>query len=207
MDKNLLKHNSIVPSQESLEADFRQLCRQAGNEGVVLLKNDGAALPLSPGTVVSVFGRIQTNYIKSGTGSGGLVNVKYVVGIPDGLRQAGLTVNQELADLYAAWEQDHPFDNGTGWASEPWSQEEMPLDDTVVRTASATSDAAVVVIGRSAGEDKDNQATEGSYLLSAAEEDMLLKVTTHFQKVIVVLNTGNILDMKWVETYQPTAVL
>ena len=36
---------------------------------------------------------------------------------------------------------------------------------------------------------------------------MLLKVTTHFQKVIVVLNTGNILDMKWVETYQPTAVL
>lgn len=207
MDKNLLKHNSIVPSQESLEADFRQLCRQAGSEGVVLLKNDGAALPLSPGTVVSVFGRIQTNYIKSGTGSGGLVNVKYVVGIPDGLRQAGLTVNQELADLYAAWEQDHPFDNGTGWASEPWSQEEMPLDDTVVRTASATSDAAVVVIGRSAGEDKDNQATEGSYLLSAAEEDMLLKVTTHFQKVIVVLNTGNILDMKWVETYQPTAVL
>lgn len=207
MNKNTLKHNSAISSCESPEEEFRQLCRQAGSESVVLLKNDGAALPLSQGTVVSVFGRIQTNYIKSGTGSGGLVNVKYVVGIPDGLRQAGLTVNRELADIYASWELDHPFDNGTGWASEPWSQEEMPLDDEVVRAASVKSDAAVVIIGRLAGEDKDNQAEEGSYLLSAAEEDMLLKVTTYFKKVIVVLNTGNVMDMKWVETYHPAAVL
>lgn len=114
MNKNTLKHNSAISSCESPEEEFRQLCRQAGSESVVLLKNDGAALPLSQGTVVSVFGRIQTNYIKSGTGSGGLVNVKYVVGIPDGLRQAGLTVNRELADIYASWELDHPFDNGTG---------------------------------------------------------------------------------------------
>ena len=80
---------------------MQELCRAAGTEGAVLLKNANQALPIQKGEVVSVFGRIQLNYYKSGTGSGGLVNVDYVVDIPDGLRAAeGIAINEELYQTY-----------------------------------------------------------------------------------------------------------
>ena len=145
---------------------FNAVCRKAGSEGIVLLKNDRQVLPLKKGTKVSVFGRIQTHYIKSGTGSGGLVNVSYVVNIPEGLTAAGLVLNEELAEVYRQWEQENPFDVGGGWAKEPWAQVEMPLSDEVVCQAAKASDAAIVIIGRTAGEEKDNSNVEESYLLS-----------------------------------------
>ena len=188
-----------------MSREFQSACRRAGSEGIVLLKNDRQTLPLKKGTKVSVFGRIQTHYIKSGTGSGGLVNVSYVVGIPEGLAAEGLVLNEELAEVYRLWEKDHPFDVGGGWAKEPWAQVEMPLTDEVVSRAAEASEAAIVIIGRTAGEDKDN--TEEGYLLTETEEDMLRRVTSRFDKVIVILNVGNIIDMKWVAEYNPSAVL
>ena len=187
--------------------EFYEVCRKVGSEGIVLLKNENQLLPLKKESCVSVFGRIQSNYIKSGTGSGGLVNVEYVVNIPEGLRKAGLRLNEELVQIYADWEKEHPFDKGSGWATEPWAQVEMPLSDEIVMNASANSDVAIIIIGRTAGEDKDNSTVEGSYLLTAVEKDMLSKVTNHFEKVIVVLNVGNIIDMSWVEEYSPQAVM
>lgn len=187
--------------------EFNNVCRMAGSEGIVLLKNDNQVLPLCKGTRVSVFGRIQSNYIRGGTGSGGMVNVEYVVSIPEGLRNAGLSLNEALVQVYADWENEHPFDKGKGWATEPWSQVEMPLSDEIVMNASANSDAAIVILGRTAGEDKDNSNVEGSFLLTATEKDMLAKVTKHFEKVIVLLNVGNIIDMSWVEEYSPQAVM
>ena len=193
--------------EEPVGTEFWSLVRSVGAEGIVMLKNDGGVLPLQKSTKISLFGRLQSHYYKSGTGSGGLVNVDYVVNILDGLKNAGLTLNEKLAGIYAEWENDHPFDLGKGWASEPWCQEEMPLDTTVVSEAASCSDVAVVIIGRTAGEDKDNSAIEGSYLLSDGERDMLSKVCSAFKKVIVVLNVGNIIDMKWVNEYDPSSVL
>lgn len=190
-----------------MSKEFNEVCRRAGSEGIVLLKNDRQTLPLKKGTKVSVFGRIQTHYIKSGTGSGGLVNVSYVVSIPEGLAAAGLKLNEELAEVYRRWEQENPFDVGGGWAKEPWAQAEMPLSDAVVKQAAESSDAAIVIIGRTAGEEKDNSNVEESYLLSETERDMLRRVKTHFEKVIVLLNVGNIIDMKWVSEFDPSAVL
>lgn len=63
------------------------------------------------------------------------------------------------------------------------------------------------MIGRTAGEDRDASAKKGSYLLTDLEEDMLDQVCRAFKRVIVVLNVGNIIDMKWVEKYNPSAVL
>lgn len=186
---------------------YAVLARRAAAEGAVLLKNENQALPLTEGTI-SVFGRIQFDYFKSGTGSGGLVNARYVVGILDALKEEeNLKVNEELEEIYRDWISSHPFDQGTGWAQEPWSQEEMPLDEKTVKEAALKSDAAVVVIGRTAGEDRDATAEKGSYLLTELEEDMLSKVCGEFERVIVVLNVGSIIDMKWVEKYNPSAVL
>ena len=72
--------------------DYSRAARNAAAEGCVLLRNEKQALPIRPGETVSVFGRIQLDYYKSGTGSGGMVNVPYVHSILDGLREQGILV-------------------------------------------------------------------------------------------------------------------
>jgi beta-glucosidase len=203
---NIVKGYKLGSLKEEPLPGFAAFTRRVAAEGIVLLKNDGV-LPFLAGTRLSVFGRIQFHYYKSGTGSGGNVNPPYLTNIPDSLRACeGIHINEKLSAIYADWIKDHPFDYGDGW-SQPWSQEEMPLEDAVVAEAAAESDAALVIIGRTAGEDKDSTASEGSYLLGAVERDMLAKVTKHFKKVCVVLNTGNIIDMKWADEYKVGAVL
>ena len=188
--------------------DYAAKARQTVAEGAVLLRNEKKTLPFSQGTKVAVFGRSQFNYYKSGTGSGGLVNTGPVPGIPEALEAGGnVVLDQELKAVYEAWLQDHPFDVGVGWAAEPWYQEEMPLEPSLVEQAAGRNDAALVILGRTAGEDKDNSAAEGSFLLAQAERDMLKLVCAAFSRVAVVLNTGGILDMSWVEEYRPGAVL
>lgn len=182
--------------------------REAVAEGSVLLRNEAHTLPFAPGTRLAVFGRSQFNYYKSGTGSGGLVNTGHVPGILEALEQSGgVQIDAPVKACYEAWLQDHPFDAGEGWAAEPWYQEEMPLDPQLVQEARERNDAALVILGRTAGEDKDNSAEEGSYLLAAAERQVLEQVCKTFPRVAVVLNTGGILDMSWVEDYRPGAVL
>ncbi len=187
--------------EQYLEASAR-----AVSQGVVLLKNDGA-LPLKKDGETAVFGRIQLHYYKSGTGSGGMVNVSKVVGITDGLTEAGYKVNQKLLDIYTQWDSEHPFNYGEGWGGEPWSQEEMPLTDDIVKSAAETSDTAIVIIGRTAGEEMDNKLEKGAFLLSDLEEDMLKKVAAVFPKTVVLLNTAGLIDMGFMDRYDVSAVM
>lgn len=180
--------------------------RAAVAEGVVMLENNGA-LPLKKDEELAVFGRVQEHYYKSGTGSGGMVNVDKVYNITDGLVECGISLNKKLRAVYAEWEKSNPFDPGVGWGGEPWSQKEMPLDDAVCAMAAETSAAALCIIGRTAGEEQDSTDTEGSFRLTAAELDMLKKVRAHFGKMTVVLNVGGIIDMSFVKDVKPDAVL
>ena len=177
------------------------------SEGIVMLKNDNHALPLPKDEVVSVFGRIQLHYYKSGTGSGGMVNVSKVTGIIDGLIESGIKLNTELLNVYRQWDQENPFDLGKGWGEEPWSQKEMPLDDKIVSRAAEKGTTAIVIIGRTAGEEMDACLEEGSFLLTEIELDMLKKVRRHFKKVIVLLNVGGLIDMSFVDSCCPDSVL
>ena len=107
---------------------YIRTARQAVAEGQVLLLNENQALPLKKNTQVALFGRIQLHYYKSGTGSGGMVNVNKVTGILEALEESEfVTVNETLLATYREWEKDHPFDEGVGWGNEPWSQEEMEI--------------------------------------------------------------------------------
>lgn len=191
---------------------FAEFSRVAAAEGAVLLKNDRETLPIKKGEKVSVFGRTQVDYYRSGTGSGGSVNVEYTTNLLDGLRNfVKADVNEELAAVYEKWIEENPFDNGGGaWAAEPWHQKEMPLSEEVVRKAAENSDKALIVFGRTAGEDQDNEAKEGSYCLSEEERQVLRIVTRYFEKTAVILNVSNIMDMSWLyEEYKNpiTAVL
>ena len=176
-------------------------------EGIVMLRNENCALPLDVKKEVAVFGRIQFHYYKSGTGSGGQVNVSKVVNIPEGLVDEGVKLNSEIMDAYKKWEEENPVEKGAGWGKEPWSQKEMPLDDELVKSVSKKCETALVIIGRTAGEEQDNTYTEGAYLLSQGEKDMILKVRNHFKKVVVILNVGNIIDMEYFEEVRPDAIL
>ena len=176
-------------------------------EGIVMLRNENHALPLHKEETIAVFGRMQLHYCKSGTGSGGLVNVSKVTGILDGLLACGVRVHAPLLETYQKWEQEHPFDHGEGWGKEPWSQEEMPLTDAIVQDAATACKTAVVIIGRTAGEEQDNRLEEGSFLFSAAEQSMLRQVRNAFAKVIVLLNTGNIMDLGFFDACVPEALL
>lgn len=180
---------------------FAEFSRRVAAEGAVLLRNEGGALPLGHHETVSVFGRTQVNYYRSGTGSGGSVNVAYTTNLLDGLRgKSGIRVNEALAAVYESWIESNPFDNGGGgWAAEPWHQKEMQLTDELVAEARRVSDKAVVVIGRTAGEDQDNAGEPGSYMLTEDELAMLKQVTGRFERTIVVLNVSNIIDMSWLD--------
>ncbi|MDE6728614.1 MAG: glycoside hydrolase family 3 C-terminal domain-containing protein [Oscillospiraceae bacterium] len=186
--------------------EYTAAARAAAAEGIVLLENNGA-LPLKKEENLAVFGRIAEHYYKSGTGSGGMVNVDKVYNITDGLTECGIKLNEELRAAYADWEKENPYDPGIGWGGEPWSQKEMPLSDELAAKAAEKSTAALCVIGRTAGEEQDSTDTEGSYRLTAIELDMLKKVRSHFGKMTVLLNVGGIIDMSFVEDVKPDAVL
>jgi len=182
--------------------------REAVAEGIVLLENRDNILPLPAGSRIALFGRSQFCYYKSGTGSGGMVNTAYVTGIQEALeKDERFVLNGELKKIYEHWLENHPLDMGAGWAGEPWFQEEMPVSRELAESAKKESDTAVIIIGRTAGEDKDNLAAEGSYLLTRTEEEMLAAVCSVFERTVVLLNVGNIIDMRWVEKYRPGAVL
>lgn len=177
------------------------------SEGIVMLKNENNALPLDTDKEVAVFGRIQFHYYKSGTGSGGMVNVTKVVNILDGLIDNGVKVNEKLLDTYRKWDKENPFDLGEGWGGEPWSQKEMPLDEGLVKETAKSCETAIVIIGRTAGEEQDNRLEAGSYLLSDDEIEMLTVVRENFKKVVLLLNVGNIIDMTDINRIAPDAVL
>lgn len=186
---------------------YAVLARQAIAEGCVLLENEGQALPLREGERVAVFGRMAFHYYKSGLGSGGLVNTRYVVGILDALKDCKeIRLDEKLMGIYEDWIRENPFDEGQGWGRVPWCQKEMEVTDEMLGCA-RDNDVSLVIIGRTAGEDQDNNAGPGSYCLTETEEDMIRRVCQVSKRTVVVLNVGNIIDMSWVKKYHPQAVL
>ncbi|MCM1364307.1 MAG: glycoside hydrolase family 3 C-terminal domain-containing protein [Faecalibacterium sp.] len=181
--------------------EISRLCRQLSAEGIVMLKNDNNVLPLSKDRVVSVFGRVQKDYFYVGYGSGGDVNAPYKINLIDGLRACNdITVNEELAAVYENWIKENPVYDGY-WGHWPMCYDEMPVTSTLVKSAAEKSDTAIIVFGRAAGEDRENTLTEGSYYLTKTEKELLDTVCRNFEKVVVLLDCGSIIDMSWAKIY------
>ena len=201
MGNGLMQEETTADGERYVTPGIGALIRQAGAEGCVLLKNDGA-LPLSREKEVAVFGRCQLDWFYVGYGSGGDVNAPYHVNLIDGLRNAGLPLNAEVLQAYETWTQqeDNMADHGW-WGHWPMNYPEMPLDASLVRDAAKCAETALVVIGRAAGEDRENTLTKGSFYLTDEERVLLDAVTAAFSRVVVLLNIGNIMDMAWTEEY------
>ncbi|WP_294835998.1 glycoside hydrolase family 3 C-terminal domain-containing protein [uncultured Eubacterium sp.] len=192
--------NGDAEVEKTITDGMPELARQAAAEGAVLLKNDNV-LPLKEGTTVSLFGRTYKDYFFVGYGSGGDVIRPYNIDIAEGIENCDkLNLNYTLHNIYMEWREKNPVSHGY-WAHWPLRYEEMPLTEEIVASARTESDTAVVTIGRSSGEDRDCDLANGSYYLDDEEIEMLDLVTAHFEKVIVILNVGNIIDMSWVKHY------
>ncbi|MBR6118854.1 MAG: glycoside hydrolase family 3 C-terminal domain-containing protein [Oscillospiraceae bacterium] len=199
--------NGLMQAENSPAQSYYQneqiipLLRKAGAESAVLLKNDGV-LPLKPQEEVAVFGRCQLDWFYVGYGSGGDVKAPYYVNLIDGLRNDGVRLNEGLLSLYRSWtgSEAHKADHGW-WGHWPMHHPEMPLTAEQVNAAARSADLALVVLGRAAGEDRENRLEQGSYYLTDEETDMLRRVTAAFSRVVVLLNIGNLMDMSWVEVF------
>ena len=191
--------------EKKITPGMPELLRDAAAQGAVLLEN--RALPFPEGSRVSVFGRCQVNWFCTGYGSGGDVNMPYRVGLLEGLRRCEkLAVNEELAQRYERWCGDNPVKDGI-WGIWPRHYPEMPLSRELTHRAAKVSDHAVVVIGRSSGEDRENALKEGSFYLTTRERKMLKLVTESFPDAVLVLNIGAVMDLSFVKEYSFGAVL
>jgi beta-glucosidase len=183
-----------------------QIARKAATEGMVLLKNEGQALPLSKAIhVVSLFGNNGYELIPGGQG-GGQVNIAYKVSLAEGLGRSGYTVERNIYKAYTTYLSaegpKHPkktflqeFVNPTP----PIPQ--MTVDMELIKKTASISDMAFVYIGRNAGEGADRKLP-GDYYLTDAEKKLIKDVKEVFhgqnKKVIAVLNIGGVIDvMEW----------
>ncbi len=233
---------SKVNLSEETVAQSREMVKRLGEEGLILAKNE-ELLPLASDVKkLNVFGWDSTNPILGGTGSGSS-DSSSAVGILQSLQDAGYETNQTLTDLYVEYRADRPEISMQG---QDWTLPEPTVDaytDAVMSEAKDFSDTAVIVIGRSGGENADlptdmhavihgtydladvvssapdnfdftrsSYTNNGSYddfeegesylELSRTEEDLVEKVCSEFDNVIVVINANNAMELGWVEEYE-----
>ena len=171
-------------AEKTITPGMPEILRRAAAEGAVLLKNDGL-LPLENNETVALFGRVQSEWFYTGYGSGGDVNKPYAVNLIEGVRNcSALQLYEPLAKLYSDWSEKNPIDHGF-WGHWPRFYPEMPLSKDVAADAAAKADCAVVTIGRSSGEDRENALEKGSFYLTDDERTLLETVTEAFEKTVV----------------------
>ncbi|MHA3224486.1 beta-glucosidase [Globicatella sulfidifaciens] len=204
----LVQHINIkegILGEKKFNTKMSALLRQAAAESIVLLENEGV-LPLIAQSKLAVFGRSQIDYFYVGYGSGGEVNPPYLVNVIQGLEEKDLLLNKVLIKKYQTFSANNIVEDGI-WGQWPRFLEEMTLTNEEVKSASEDSEIALIVIGRAAGEDRENVLEEGSYYLTQKEKQMIDQVTHYFEKVILVINSGNVIDLSWTENYAFSAIL
>jgi len=204
----LMQEENQVQGERRITPGMPELIRALGAEGIVLLKNEKQTLPLQDTDVVSVFGRCQNDWFYVGYGSGGDVHPPYQVSLMDGLRMSGVACNERLAKQYSDWcaAPENAPDHGW-WGHWPYYHEEMPLTREITEQAAKESTVALFVIGRAAGEDRENVLEPGSYYLTDREKENLRLVCATFEKVALVLDCGNIMDLAFTEELPISAIV
>ena len=191
--------------EKTVTPGMPELLRHAGAQGAVLLEN--SVLPFSSGTKVAVFGRVQCDWFCFGYGSGGDVNFPYSVGLLEALRNCEALIPEEkTASVYETWVRENPANHGV-WGRWPRFHPEMPVTPQLVHEARQNTDQAIIVIGRSSGEDRENALEPGSYYLTVEEKQMLKAVTASFPQAVLVLNIGSVMDLSFVKEYPLGAVM
>ena len=171
------------------------LSRTAAVEGAVLLKNDNSLLPLKEGSRVAIFGNAQIDYVKGGGGSGN-VHCEYVRSIHDGLKEKEGKV--EIFDPLSRYYKNRVEElYMAGQRSGMLTESEIPTE--LLSKAKEFTDTAIITINRYSSEEQDrkNDGTDAYFVLADEEKRMVEVVCDNFANVIVILNTGAMIDTSW----------
>ena len=195
------------------------LSLEAATEGMVLLKNENNILPLKNGSRITLFGRGSFDYVKGGGGSGD-VTVSYVHNLYDGFKtlEDKVQVYEPVAEFYKKnVEEQYAIGRAPGMTEEP----ELPQE--LLDGARAFGDIALVVLSRFSGEGWDRSSVEyngefnpwpdetsmpklsaevypdGDFYLTAGEKKLLAQVEEVYDKIVVVLNIGGVIDLSWIK--------
>lgn len=178
------------------------ITRQSSTEGMVLLKNN-AALPIRGLKTVALFGVNSYDFMSGGLGSGA-VNVGYSVDMVTGLKNIGVATTPQLTEIYQnyvkyAKAKLKADKNPMMWflnQGQP-KLDEIDITERCVANEKPKADAAIITIGRQAGEGMDRQIN-GEFNLSKTEQDMIFRVSDAFhakgKKVIVIINSGSVME-------------
>ena len=76
---------------------------------------------------------------------------------------------------------------------------EPELPDCLISKSAEFTDVAIITISRFSGEgfDRKNDGTDDYFYLSISEKNMIDRVCKNFENVIVLLNTGAMIDTSW----------
>ncbi len=176
--------------------------RQSAAEGMVLLKNNGT-LPIRNLKTAALFGVNSYDFFSGGLGSG-CVNVPYVVDMVQGLKNIGVKTTPLLTDIYQKYV---PYakaklkadKNPMMWFLDQGQPklDEIEISERCVAHEIGEADAAIITIGRQAGEGIDRQI-EGEFNLTQQEKDMIFRVSDQFhaagKPVIIILNSGSVME-------------
>ncbi len=195
------------------------LSKEAAEEGMVLLKNDKGLLPLRAGSRIALFGKGTFDYVKGGGGSGDVCTV-YVRNLYEGFKALGdaVSIYEPLSEYYRKdIEAQYAKGAAPGMTVEPELKEEQ------VKDARAFTDTAIIVLSRFSGEGWDRSSVEyngeynpwetetsmpkisgqifpdGDFYLTEEEKSMIAQVEAQFDKIIVVLNIGGVIDTSWLK--------
>lgn len=178
------------------------ITRQASAEGMVLLKNDHATLPVRGLKTVALFGVNSYDFFSGGLGSG-CVNVPYIIDMVQGLKNVGVTTTPTLTDIYTKYVSYASAKFKADKNPEMWfydqgqpKLDEIDITDRLIAHEEPLADAAIITIARQAGEGMDRSVSE--FNLSDKERDMIFRVSDHFhaagKPVIVVINSGTSME-------------
>ena len=194
------------------------ITRQSAAEGIVLLKNNGT-LPWKNGAIktVALFGENSYDFLSGGTGSG-CVHPPYVVDMLQGLENAGIKSSPVLTDIYRKYiefakvkfqAERHP---AKWFQTEMMGQQKYPeiaIAPIAINKEAQSADAAIITIGRQAGEGIDRDI-DTEFNLIPEERALITDVCNAFhaagKPVIVIINSGSVIETASWSGY-PDAIL
>ena len=216
----IVKTPSFLKYPASNAPDFKAhaaITRQSAAEGIVLLKNNGALPWKGDVKTVALFGENSYDFLSGGTGSG-CVHPPYVVDMLQGLENAGIKSSETLTDIYRKYiafarvkfqAERHP---AKWFQTEMMGQQKYPeisISSVAIEKEVSTADAAIITIGRQAGEGIDRDI-ETEFNLIPEEQALIKDVCNAFhtvgKPVIVIINSGSVIETASWSGY-PDAIL
>ncbi len=208
---------------ETTQDDWNAIAAEVESEGIVLLKNENNTLPLSGVDAVNLLGYRSYNHVYSGTGSGSTDSTNAVT-LTDALATVGITANPALEEngVYTVSFTDDTEGSGlfarfmgAGFVLTTEPDISAFTGDCSFESLKAYSDVAIVTLGRAGGEGSDLTSAEAedldgaeTYLaLSDSEKELLEYATETFETVIVLVNSGNAMELGCLEDYDIDAAL